>query len=79
MGSSESTLVKMPHCWKSHVPAQMEKILTTDLFLFLKEILVIRTGIHKMHVRIINREEPDQAASCNLCLHNLVWPFFTDN
>ena len=22
-GSSESTLVKMPHCWKSHVGAQM--------------------------------------------------------
>ena len=22
-GSSESTLVKMPHCWKSHVPAQL--------------------------------------------------------
>ena len=22
-GSSESTLVKMPHCWKSHVTAQL--------------------------------------------------------
>ena len=22
-GSSESTLVKVPHCWKSHVAAQM--------------------------------------------------------
>ena len=22
-GLSESTLVKMPHCWKSHVPAHM--------------------------------------------------------
>ena len=22
-GSSESTLVKMPHCWKSHVVAKM--------------------------------------------------------
>ena len=22
-GSSESTLVKMPHCWKSHVVAQL--------------------------------------------------------
>ena len=22
-GSAESTLVKMPHCWKSHVAAQM--------------------------------------------------------
>ena len=24
--SSESTLVKMPHCWKSHVTAQLQKI-----------------------------------------------------
>ena len=24
-GSSESTLVKMPHCWKSHVTAQLSK------------------------------------------------------
>ena len=23
-GSSESTLVKMPHCWKSHVMAQID-------------------------------------------------------
>ena len=35
-GSSESTLVKMPHCWKSHVAAYMEsplvyKQLTTSL------------------------------------------------
>ena len=22
-GSSESTVVKMPHCWKSHVTAQL--------------------------------------------------------
>ena len=25
-GSSESTLVKMPHCWKSHVTAQFMEI-----------------------------------------------------
>ena len=24
IGSSESTLVKMPHCWKSHVTAHMD-------------------------------------------------------
>ena len=24
-GSSESTLVKMPHCWKSHVTAHFNK------------------------------------------------------
>ena len=26
-------------------------------------MLVIRAGIHKMHVRIANREDPDQTAS----------------
>ena len=25
-GSSESTLVQMPYCWKSHVTAQMSKM-----------------------------------------------------
>ena len=25
-GSSESTLVKMPHCWKSHALAQIQNI-----------------------------------------------------
>ena len=25
IGSSESTLVKMPHCWKSHVTAHLSK------------------------------------------------------
>ena len=28
--SSESTLVKMPHCWKSHVAAQMQKKSSPD-------------------------------------------------
>ena len=31
-GSSESTLVKMPHCWKSHVLAQFTKC-NTSFFL----------------------------------------------
>ena len=26
IGWSESTLVKMPHCWKSHVTAQMQML-----------------------------------------------------
>ena len=30
-GSSESTLVKMPHCWKSHVEAHIVLILQTCL------------------------------------------------
>ena len=32
-------------------------------FCSLKEMLVIRTGIHKMYVRVANREDPDQTAS----------------
>ena len=50
-GSSESTLIKMPHCWKSHVMAQM---------------LVIRTRIHKMLARIANREDGDQTRVCTV-------------
>ena len=33
------------------------------LFLFTIKMLVIRTGIHNMLVRIAKREDPDQAAS----------------
>ena len=39
------------------------KLSNTFLFLLLKEMLVIRGGIHKKHVRIENREDPDQIAS----------------
>ena len=41
----------------------MFKILNTFLFLFSTKMLVIRAGIHKMLVRIANREDPDQTAS----------------
>ena len=39
----------------------------------LNKMLVIRAGIHKMHYRIANREDPDQTASssiwvCTVCL-----------
>ena len=36
-GSSESTFVKMPHCWKSHVTAQ--------LFTFLKPSTVLQISV----------------------------------
>ena len=39
------------------------KILNTFLVLFSNKMLVIRAGIHKMLVRIANREDPDQTAS----------------
>ena len=39
------------------------KISNTFLVLFSNEMLVIRDGIHKLLVRIANREDPDQTAS----------------
>ena len=36
---------------------------TLFYFLFLIKLLVFRAGIHKMLVRISNREDPDQTAS----------------
>ena len=36
-GSSESIFVKMPHCWKSHVTAQ--------LFTFLKPSTVLQISV----------------------------------
>ena len=38
-GSSESTLVKMPHCWKSHVTAQILTQLLHLLKLFVVHVL----------------------------------------
>ena len=31
-GSSESTLIKMPHCWKSHVTAHVMILLNAIMF-----------------------------------------------
>ena len=39
------------------------KILSSFLFLFSNEMLIIWTGIHKMLIRIANREDSDQTAS----------------
>ena len=38
------------------------KILNTLFLLFLNKMLVIRAGIHKMYVRMANREDPDHTA-----------------
>ena len=35
----------------------------SNTFLFSNKMLTIRFGIHKMIVRIANREDPDQTAS----------------
>ena len=71
-GSSESTHVKMPHCWKSHALAHFISVLiditltlsisNTFLFLFSNKMLFIKIGIHKMLIRKANREDPDQTA-----------------
>ena len=39
------------------------KTSNTFFFLFVNEMLVLRTGTHEMLVRIANREGPDQTAS----------------
>ena len=60
-GSSESTLVKMPHCWKSHVTAQMMNVKTVfpchatlmDLFVQLLIYCYILLSIN-MYVRLRN-------------------------
>ena len=52
------------------------KITNTFTFLFLDKTMVFRAGIHKMLVRMANREDPDQTASseavlirvCAVCL-----------
>ena len=40
------------------------KTLNTFQFLFENKMLLIRTGIHNRLVRIANKEDPDQTASC---------------
>ena len=39
-GSSESTLVKMPHCWKSHVAAQLSLRVIADISSNLSNIFI---------------------------------------
>ena len=39
------------------------RIWNTLIFIFLNKMLVIRTGIHKMFVRIANRADPDEIVS----------------
>ena len=63
------------------------KISNTFLFLFSNKLLVIKAGIHKMLVRIANREDPDQNNLLGLhCLMSrpfwhatLVLIFFLEN
>ena len=43
--------------------SKCSKISITFQYLFSNKLLVFRTGIHKMLVRIANMEDPDQTAS----------------
>ena len=47
-GSSESTLVKMPHCWKSHVVAQMYlKIIACESSNYIMHLIFIDSRYFK--------------------------------
>ena len=51
------------YCIDKLAYGKCSKFSDTILFLFSNNMLVFSTGIHKMDVRITNREEPDQTAS----------------
>ena len=53
-----STVLILIECY-----GKCSKILNTILFLISTKMFVIRDGVHKMLVRIANREDPDQTAS----------------
>ena len=58
------------------------KFSITFLFQFSNKILAIRAGIHKMFVRIANREDPDQTASWETVWSGsalFAWTFFVAN
>ena len=65
IGSSESTLVKMPHCWKSHVMAHLLSVQLdflrsehlrniTILHLCYIDLGGINRGICKLHMSAVN-------------------------
>ena len=59
---NQERLGKYAFCALSNYP-KCSKVSNTFHFLYTNKMLVIRTGIHKMPVRIANREDPDQTAS----------------
>ena len=76
-GSSESTNVKMPHCWKSHALAQLFiifNLLGCRVFCCLPtafNIINIHAQFYKRTlnacgfiVRMKNREDPDRVLNC---------------
>ena len=65
-GSSESTLVKMPHCWKSHVTAQM----------FWQAVHVNKAELQNMHVYWNNEGQIQPQNSLILIGHSGSFSFF---
>ena len=64
-GSSESTLVKMPHCWKSHVTAHMVlkfKRLTLGL-VYNTDLKSSLTSDSLKMCLLTNSEDPDELGS----------------
>ena len=53
-GSSESTLVKMPHCWKSHVTAQLCKTVENHTQLAAASVNDFQTVIFAISVVTMN-------------------------
>ena len=59
-GSAESTLVKMPHCWKSHAQAQIVKIsarMDIQSVIWTPELL-LQQDCHLVEQTSSNRREP---------------------
>ena len=49
-GSSESTIVKMPHCWKSYDVAQIASVLTENSEIFVNFIFQNSVKRHTMYL-----------------------------
>ena len=62
MTSSSSSSTSSCLQIKKVVYGKCSKISNTYLFLFSNKMLVFKAGIHKLLVRVANREEPDQTA-----------------
>ena len=58
-GSSESTLVKMPHCWKLHVMAHFINFLCLSIGVRAAEIIEIvdRHNFHRSNVAPTNNKQ----------------------